>query len=181
MTARAGALALTLIFAGCGGGGDTVPLGPFPDVPGCLTTEVANEGWSHVAEGSAVSYRHDPPASGPHYPTWARYEEFTSAIPRGTYVHNLEHGAIVFLYRPDIPEGTINALRDVYRGLPNDSSCGHKRALFTPDPLMQQQTAVVAADFVLQSNCNDAAAIRAFVSAHRGRGPENVCAQGSRP
>ena len=34
-------------------------------------TPVANEGWIHVAEGSTVAYRANPPASGPHYPVWA--------------------------------------------------------------------------------------------------------------
>ena len=41
---------------------------------------VANEGWIHVAEGSAITYAHNPPASGPHYPVWLRYEEFTAAL-----------------------------------------------------------------------------------------------------
>jgi hypothetical protein len=49
---------------------------------------VANEGWTHVTEGSAITYAHNPPASGPHYPVWLRYEEFTTAQARGYWVHN---------------------------------------------------------------------------------------------
>jgi hypothetical protein len=170
-----------VVLSACGGGDGGVPQGPTPDVPGCTTTQVPLEPWVHVAEGSALRYQSDPPSSGAHYPTWARYAEYETPVQRGHYVHNLEHGAIVVLYRPDAPAPTVDALRGAFRSVPDDPACGHKRALLTPDPLMQPQTAVVAAGFVLSSNCVDATAIRAFVAAHRGRGPEDVCAHGSRP
>jgi uncharacterized protein DUF3105 len=56
---------------------------------------VPNEGWAHVAEGSATSYRSNPPASGPHYPVWLRYREYAEPMARGYWGHNLEHGAVV--------------------------------------------------------------------------------------
>jgi hypothetical protein len=40
---------------------------------------------------------------------------------------------------------------------------------------------VVAADFELEGNCGDAGAIRRFVDARIGRGPEPICADGTRP
>ena len=97
----ASALALLAASAGCGSSSPTPP--PPPDDGTCTMQQaaVANEGWAHVPEGSAIAYVHNPPASGPHYPVWLRYEEFTSAQARGYWVHNLEHGAIVMLYRPD--------------------------------------------------------------------------------
>jgi hypothetical protein len=112
---------------------------------------------------------------------WARYQEHSAAVARGYWVHNLEHGAIVFLYRPGAPPATVAALRDVYRALPDDPACGHRRALLTADPDLAGDTAVVAADFMLQAGCTDPAAIRAFVNDRRGRGPEPVCADGARP
>ena len=146
-----------------------------------MGTSVANEGWSHVTEGSAITYRSNPPASGSHYPVWLRYGEYTTAVPRGYWVHNLEHGAVVFLYRPDAPAGTVSALRDVFRGLPNDPQCGHPRALMLVDPLMPRAVAVVAADWLLDGDTVDAQRIRDFVTQHRNRAPENVCSDGSRP
>lgn len=142
---------------------------------------VPNEGWVHVAEGSAITYAHNPPASGPHYPAWLRYEAFSSPMARGYWVHNLEHGAVVMLYRPDAPGDVVDALRAAYRSIPIDPACGHSRALLTPDPLLDRPVAVVAADFVLSGSCVSSSAINTFVGAHRGKAPEDVCAGGSRP
>lgn len=183
MRARALAAAGVLLLMGCGGGGAGGSPVSGPSDPTCpaVVTPVANEGWSHVPEGSVVSYRANPPASGPHYPVWARYQEHASAVARPYWVHNLEHGAIVFLYRPDAAAAVVSALRDAYQSLPNDPACGHRRALMTPDPLLPQATAVVAADHALGAECVNGQAIRDFVRLYRGRGPEQVCQDGSRP
>jgi hypothetical protein len=133
-----------------------------------------------VAEGSAVAYQANPPASGPHYPVWARYREHAAALPRGYWVHNLEHGAIVLLYRPDAPAAAVQELRQALAALPNDPACGHKRTLLTPDPLLPRaQVAAVAAHRVLIADRLDPAWVRAFADSFRGRGPEAVCADGS--
>ena len=142
---------------------------------------VANEGWSHVPEGSAITYAHNPPASGPHYPAWLRYEEFPAAQARGYWVHNLEHGAIVMLYRPDAG-ALIQQMQTAYRALPLDPQCGNSaRALLTPDPLLNTPVAVIAADHVLSGSCVSPNAINSFVTTHRGRAPEQICAGGTRP
>jgi hypothetical protein len=175
----AAALALAACSGACGGG---TPGGPGPITGSCMEqVNVANEGWAHVAEGAPVIYRHNPPASGPHYPVWARYELFTAPLARGYWVHNVEHGAVVLLHRPDAAPALVQALHDAYRSLPADPACGHTRSLLTPDPLLDRAVAVVAADVVLRGDCVDAAAIRQFTSARRGRGPEDVCAPGARP
>jgi hypothetical protein len=167
-------LLIVPVLASCGGG-TTTPAPPTSGpVAGCAAQPVANEGWIHVLEGSVVNYAHNPPASGPHYPVWARYQEHSTVVARGYWVHNLEHGGIVFLYRPSAPAATVSALRDAYRALPNDPACGHKRALLTADPDLPTDTAVVAADFILEAGCTDAAGIRRFVDARIGRGPEQI-------
>lgn len=142
---------------------------------------VPNEGWLHVAEGSAIDYRSNPPASGPHYPVWLRWEEYQTPLARGYWVHNLEHGGVVVLYRPDAPSSVVSSLTAAFRSIPVDPSCGHARALLVPDPLIPRLTAAVAADYVLLSDTVDAQAIRDFAVARRGHGPENVCAPGTRP
>jgi hypothetical protein len=169
--------AVGLALAGCGSDGS--PAAPAPS--GAPGVAVPNEGWAHVAEGASVSYRSNPPASGPHYPVWARYQEHAAVVARPYWVHNLEHGAIVLLYRPDAGSGTIAALRDAYQALPPDPACGHKRALMTADPLLPRPVATVAADWMLLADAVDHAAILQFASARRGRAPENVCQDGTRP
>jgi uncharacterized protein DUF3105 len=142
---------------------------------------VANEGWVHVAEGTPLTYLHNPPASGPHYPVWARYQAYTTALARPYWVHNLEHGAIVLVYRPDAPSAVVSALTDTFRALPNDPECGHPRALLTPDPLLARPVAAIAANFVLEGECASPDQIRAFALAHRNHAPEDICDSGTRP
>ena len=175
----AGAWALSLLAA-CGGDAPTAPTPaptPAPGMPNAAS--VALEGWAHVAEGSAITYVANPPASGPHYPVWGRYREHTSALSRGYWVHNLEHGAIVLLYRPDAPASAVSELRQAYQALPNDGACGHRRALMTPDPLLPQPVAAVAAQRVLMADRLDPSWVRAFTDSYRGQGPEAVCQDGS--
>src|SRR5688500_13322181 len=100
--------ALAAVLCGCGGTSPQTP-GPVGPIPGMA---VPNEGWAHVPEGSATTYRSNPPASGPHYPVWLRYREYTEAMARGYWVHNLEHGAVVVLYRPDAPADIIRQITD---------------------------------------------------------------------
>jgi hypothetical protein len=181
---RLAALLVLLAPAACGKSGTaSTPSTPPPDTGACTMTEsaVANEGWVHVAEGSSVTYRHNPPASGPHYPVWARYQAYTTALQRPYWVHNLEHGAIVLVYRPDASAETIATLTDTFRSLPNDSECGHARALLTPDPLLARAVTAVAANFVLEGDCASPNAIRTFALAHRNHAPEDICDSGTRP
>jgi len=154
---------------------------PLSTTRGTVIVQVPDEGFNHVPEGSAVSYQHNPPASGPHYPFWARYGEYATPLARGYWVHNLEHGAVVFLYRPDTSSAVVTSLRDVFRALAPDRECGIPRALLTPDPLMPRPIAVVAWDWVLDSDVVEPQAINDFVAAHRGQGREDICEGGNRP
>ena len=149
----------------------------------CIPQQVANEGWTHVPEGSAITYAHNPPASGPHYPVWLRYEIFSTPLARGYWVHNLEHGGIVLLYRTDAPASIVTALTDAYHSLPPDPKCGgtDARAVMLPDATMPHMVVALAADWILESDTVDAVAIRDFTLAHRDHAPESICGLGSRP
>ena len=98
-------------------------------------------------------------------------------------MHNLEHGAVVLLYRPDAPAEVRNTLLSTYASLGNDPACGSVRALVTPDPLLPSNVnvAVVAANVTLTGSCVNPDRVRAFNVAHRGQGPEQICAGGPRP
>lgn len=65
-----------------------------------------DEGRSHVALGSKTEYASCPPASGPHYaesggvaPLRPAFYDPGARIGPGNWVHNLEHGYVVALYR----------------------------------------------------------------------------------
>lgn len=153
-------------------------------VPGCASfcgtiTELDSEGNEHVEIGTEVDYGHNPPASGPHYPIWAQYGAYDEVVPRSYWVHNLEHGTVVLLYGPSATPEQQAELRAVYDALPNDADCGHKRAILTEDPDLDDAIAVVAWTWVLEASCVDANAILGFVEEHRGHGTEAVCGDGS--
>jgi hypothetical protein len=147
---------------------------------------VADAQWVHVAVGSAITWAHNPPTGGAHYPIWAAYRAYTTAVPRGYWVHNLEHGGIVLVYRPDAPAALAAQLGDAYQMIQNDPYCASaglltKRALLTPDPDLADPIAVAAANWALQGTCVDASAILGFVAAHRNMARENICDDGAYP
>jgi uncharacterized protein DUF3105 len=93
--------------------------------------------------GNPARYTLCPPASGAHLaiqgqgPIQSRFygaDEFTQ--PQG-WIHNLEHGAIVILYRgvegsPGITDEGQLALRELYRTFPNSPICNYPPGGETP-------------------------------------------------
>ena len=60
-----------------------------------------DEGQSHVADGQPVTYRSDPPTSGPHFARPAGTGVYLENPPAtGKLVHNLEHGHVVIWFIP---------------------------------------------------------------------------------
>jgi hypothetical protein len=52
----------------------------------------------HVGFDAGIAWSSNPPSSGAHYPIWAAFRRHDAPVPRGYYVHDLEHGAVVLLY-----------------------------------------------------------------------------------
>ena len=75
--------------------------GPFPG-----EQVIPDEGRGHVAEGTPITYQHYPPSSGTHFFSPAPWGVAGSPLAEGLFVHNLEHGGVVFLYHcePDCPD-----------------------------------------------------------------------------
>ena len=140
----------------------------------------------HVPIGTDIPWCSNPPSSGPHYPIWAAYRAYDTPVPRGYYVHDLEHGAVVFLYKcgnagcPDV----VAALRAAAAAIPDDPLCDadagvRVRAVITPDPLLDVPVAAVAWGWTYKAQCVDLAALTAFARQHYGQGPEVFCADGT--
>jgi Cu-Zn family superoxide dismutase len=104
------------------------------EVDGCAEVvgeSFCSEGQEHVPQDTEVEWMSFPPHSGPHYPTWELWGEHDSTVPRGNWVHNLEHGGIVLSYRCADPcEAELDVLRDVVAQRPE------LRILLTPDPFL---------------------------------------------
>ncbi len=106
------------------------PLADTPPQPGYPQPDM---GQGHVATGTSITYTYCPPASGKHYngtqvgPVAARvYGPQDVVTPQG-WIHNLEHGALVVLYRGDSESATDAgqaALKAFFSSYPPSPVCG---------------------------------------------------------
>ncbi len=127
------------------------------------------EGEAHVAPGTKIPYKTDPPTSGNHSSSTAEPKFYTTPVPPELLVHNLEHGNIVIYY----DESRLNAddilkirsLTDRYRG-PFDAVLAVPRS----DPA--HLLILTAWTRMLKLTRYDPEAVARFVDRYRGRGPE---------
>ena len=151
--------------------------------PGYVQPDMGN---THVAPGTVVKYTYCPPASGRHYigagigPIAARpYGPNDAVIPEG-WVHNLEHGGLVILYRG--VEADQAALRALYDAIPASPVCGFEPGGQSPGPViarfdqMAWPFAALVWDRVLPLDTIDQAAILDFYTRYGERAnPEKLC------
>ena len=132
-----------------------------------------------------VTYGSNPPASGMHYPFWGRWGEHVDALPRGNYVHNLEHGGVVLLYKCDTPcPEIVDALKAVRDRAAADPACeqqgraGQKRIIITPSSTIPTKVAAAAWGATYTGDCVDGPTLDEFVAKKGQNGPENLCFAG---
>ncbi|MGA7121378.1 MAG: DUF3105 domain-containing protein [Polyangiaceae bacterium] len=140
----------------------------------------------HVPIPSDIQWDSNPPSSGPHYPIWAAFESYTTPVPRGYYVHDLEHGAIVLLYNCDDDGGcpdVVASLQEVSDAIPTDPLCAGEgvrvRTVITPDPLIDVPVAAAAWGWTYTAACVDIPTLQQFALQHYGQGPETLCSPGT--
>jgi Protein of unknown function (DUF3105) len=140
----------------------------------------------HVPIGTKVVYDSNPPSSGPHYQIWAAYQAYSSPVPREYYVHDLEHGAIVLLYRCDADAGCADVARGlqaVSDAIADDPLCAGQgvrvRVVITPDPLLDVPVAAAAWGWTYKADCLDIPTLTLFAVEHYGRGRESLCSNGT--
>jgi hypothetical protein len=143
---------------------------------------------THVPIGSHIDWSSNPPSSGPHYPIWAAYKEYKTPVDLGYLVHDLEHGAILFLYRCDDPAGcpaVAAALVQAAAAIPDDPLCAAQtagavrvRAVIAPDPLLDVPVAAASWGWTYKAACVDLPTLVDFARAHYGNSPEKICADG---
>lgn len=139
----------------------------------CSTCEDSCEAYLPIdsalhTEGDVV-YLDTPPVGGPHHPCWADYRVYaeTTPLPPRRWVHNLEHGAVVFLY--NCPEGCEAEVEQLSSMVAN-----HPRTLLTPYTDMSPGFAAVAWGVRLVSSCLDLRAFEMFYQLHFDHGRESV-------
>jgi hypothetical protein len=133
-------------------------------------------GNSHVSRGTKVTYTYCAPASGSHYnvpgvagPITARvYGPADNVIPQG-WIHNLEHGGLVILYKTT-SEGATPAgqakMKAFYEAFPPVPTCG---PVIAPFDQMSSNFQAIVWGRVLPLDTFDDAKIKAFWEQWGGR------------
>jgi hypothetical protein len=144
---------------------------------GCVLREnLPDEGSRHLGEGEpAPKYKTNPPTSGNHSPNPLADGAYLDAPQPVNFVHSMEHGRIIIMYDPKLPEEQQLELRGLY-------DTEYSGALMFPYPDMPYAVAAVAWQNYLGCKKYDGTAtldaIRAFGIEHFGEGPEDVNAFG---
>ncbi len=177
----------------CGGGDpgaspDATVLDHY-DLGSCGAVDVlALAAGTHVDAGSTIAFTHNPPVTGPHYPMWAAYDRSYPSLARGYWLHDAEHGAVVFAYRCDPAAAgcadDIAALEAAVRALPTDPTCTapvRQRAIVVADPALPADVriAAVAWGFAYTATCVDPDALAMFAALHYRHATEDTCAAGA--
>jgi len=137
-----------------------------------------------------VEYSSNPPSSGHHYGIWPRYGAYEYAIPRGFWVHPMEHGGVVFTYScTDCRDEVQAATQLIEDTAPAPACCtasgcpdsATNQLILTPDPGIPTRWAAAAWTFTLTADCFEPDVFANFIEAHRdsGAAPELVCSNTS--
>ena len=138
--------------------------------------QIRDEGQTHIPSNQKGTYKgRYPPTSGEHWgETWADWEIYDEPLPPEVFVHNLEHGGIVLLYRCATPcPRLVDQLRDLYRTFPRAKN-GKVKMVVAPDPKIKPVIAIMAWTWIDELQKFDAERLRKFYIAHVDRGPEDV-------
>jgi hypothetical protein len=114
-----------------------------------------------------VMYSDPPPVGGNHNECWAKWGAYDEELADERWVHNLEHGGVIFLY--NCPEGCANEV-DTMRVFVS----GRTQALLTPYAALPTRFAVVSWGVRLTTNCFDMPAFQQFYQEHVDNAPESV-------
>jgi len=138
-------------------------------------TPVADEGRNHIPDTQQPQYAHYPPASGPHYDAPANWGTYDQPLPEGRWVHNLEHGGVMILYKcPTACPDLVKQLKDFYTAAPRSAKWNEVKLVITPYDHMDHQLATVAWDWIDEMDTFDRARLLKFYNAHVDQGPEDV-------
>lgn len=154
------------------------PVGVAARQAGCTDIEEPPEAESrsHVPDGTPVTYGTSPPTSGDHYATPAdpgfNPPQSVDQIPVERFVHNLEHGQIVFWYRPDAGDQVIQDIEDYFD---KQSGSQEQALLALPyEDIDSSYTFAMSAWGAMQSCTRFSEDVAdAFREEYQGRGPEN--------
>ena len=152
------------------------PVGVDQTAAGCTEIETPEEMTAnHVDDGTAVQYSTDPPTSGDHWldpaPSGFNPPSSVGDPPTERLLHNMEHGQIIFWYRPDSPQTVIDDLEGYF-----DSTTGGAAILGQPYETVPASYNFTMTGWGASQSCKEVSEdiINAFREEFQGRGPEQI-------
>lgn len=113
-----------------------------------------------------VTYKDPPPSSGPHNPCWARWGVHDEPLAAERWVHNLEHGGVVFLYNcPSGCDAEIATIKTI--------ASTRSRTIVAAYADLPKRFGVVSWGHRLVSECFDEQAFKEFLAKNFDHAPES--------
>jgi hypothetical protein len=150
------------------------PTGTVCDRCGACEESIPPASANHVL--GPIYYPDPPPTGGDHNPCWATWGVHHDVVAPENWVHNLEHGGIVFLYESRAAVSSADAAADAGDGVSEIDALVEKlpRTLDTQYSALPKAFATVAWGYRLVSNCVDLNAAADFYTEHFNQGPEDI-------
>ncbi len=145
--------------------------------PGAIPGDriVADEGQNHVSTDQRVTYRSNPPSSGPHYSSPASWGYHSDEVLPEVWIHNLEHGGVVFVYHcPDGCPDLQGKLETLAGKLPNSKYETQKIVVTSYAGELPGEVTALAWNHQLDLPAYDADLLTRFYQRYVDRGPEDV-------
>ena len=178
------------VARGGGGGSASKKLPALMAAAGCtfktLPASVpAGQGTHVLSLTKNLPWNTDPPSNGQHYPQWAVWGFYRTAVNPRRVVHNEEHGGVILWWGPKVPAATVDKLEAFYQEAPAAMfgtpylNLGSKIAItaWTGDPTRYQQNGYYGQGHIATCPAYTAAAataFKAFRDQYRGNGPEGI-------
>lgn len=148
----ASAIVAGVVFAvGSGGNGggnvDDSDLAETAQAAGCVYRSFPDEGREHTTEPvTAADFKTNPPTSGTHAATPAPDGIYAPGNEPaiGNWVHTLEHGRIIFQYKPGTDADVVAQLTSLYNEDVADKGGAYHSVLMQNNSGMKPQLAAVA-------------------------------------
>ena len=163
----AGIVGAWLAFGGGGSGGGSDDAVAVLREAGYTYTHPPSQGRTHVpALPANFKPNSVPRSSGPHSNQTIIYGAYTEEVPELNAVHNLEHGAVIIYFGPQVPQSTIDEINAFYNEDPNG-------LIVSKHSKLGDEIALVSWTHVARGKSFDEDLTNKFIDAFGFKGPES--------
>jgi len=139
-----------------------------------LGTQYPEEGSQHVADGTQVPYKTNPPTSGPMYGRDVPKGFYEQEVPDSSAVHSLEHGRVWITYRPDLPKDQAQKLKGLFSQPFSDPKFTPSKAIVSPRSMNSAPISIVSWRWKMDLQSFDEQKLKQFYLQHVSRAPEGA-------